>query len=304
MARVVIVGDSVHWGQGLRDENKFRAMLESSLGDVDLLAHSGAIIGAHMNPDPAEVDGEVPFPTPTVYQQCLSHGDPGSVDILVLNGGINDVDVRNIISPLTRPSVLSQRIEQYCKRDMKWLVDRAGERFPRARLLVTSYFPIFSTQSDPLGIHRILAAHCIFPPPVLMTSAGLVRFEPALHNQLIESKVVKLALQFWHESSAALRAAAASANASGPAAGRVSFVEVPYTEDNAMYADRPLLFQLDERFLPDDEVFEPRRSACRAVHADDPFAAWACSIAAVGHPNVPGARLYGETVLQCAGIPT
>jgi hypothetical protein len=47
--RVVTLGDSVTWGQGLLGAEKFDAMAAAALGPnaPQRLAHSGAVIGAH-----------------------------------------------------------------------------------------------------------------------------------------------------------------------------------------------------------------------------------------------------------------
>jgi len=50
----------------------------------------------------APADGEVPVPQPTILQQVAGYdGDPDAVGIILLNGGINDFDVRFILKPLT-----------------------------------------------------------------------------------------------------------------------------------------------------------------------------------------------------------
>lgn len=295
MAQMIVVGDSVHWGQGLEKSHKFASIVATQLGMTwDLRAHSGAVI--RREPDsPAAVHGEVPYPTPTVTHQCETCPDPDTVDLVLLNGGVNDVSVPTIINPLTDPNDLSQKIQYYCRCEMERLLLFACTRFSRAPIVVTSYFPIFSHKSGPKGVLRTLSAHFMGPPPFFITEAGVVDFDETVHLQLVVDKVIGLCVQFWRESTTALQAAVDAANdAMGTT--RVIFVEVPYTEDNAMYAGHPLLFQLDRHLSPGDEVPQDRKTACRHVH-HDPFSAWVCSIAPVGHPNIEGEQLYASSIL-------
>ena len=49
--KIVVLGDSVPWGQGLLDEHKYANQIAAELcqspaTDIYMLAHSGAIIGA------------------------------------------------------------------------------------------------------------------------------------------------------------------------------------------------------------------------------------------------------------------
>jgi hypothetical protein len=303
-SRIFVAGDSVHWGQGLTEYHKFVYLIARRLvAVVQSAAHSGAIIGAHRRHGAKGVDGEVPFPTPTIIKQCETCLEPETVEVTIINGGINDVDVRTIINPLTNPDVLHHKIVEHCGDDMIVLLNRAAALFRHARILVTSYFPIFSHESDPLGIDRVLAAHLVQPLPSDGAFVADLGVDPAAQRIRIRNKVVELALQFWRESTEEIQRAIATSN-DGPAAGRASFVEVPFQERNAMYAPAPWLFALNRRLQPQDEVVSERRQACSRVHAGDPFAAWACSIASVGHPNVAGERQYADAIVTALNAGT
>ena len=108
---LVTIGDSVHWGQGLRREHKLHAIVEAEVhrahpGLVHYLgAHSGAIIGIGAVVQRAGVHGEVPVAYPTITNQVDAFpGDPADVLAVLVNGGINDVDIRTILNrrPTTR----------------------------------------------------------------------------------------------------------------------------------------------------------------------------------------------------------
>src|SRR5215510_2449522 len=109
--RMVVLGDSVLWGQGLNPEDKFYSLVQAALtGNLDpqssvVLAHSGATIGVGVTTNVAAIDGEVPTSYPTILQQCESFTDsPESVDLVLMNGGLNDIDFRLILSPFTDTS--------------------------------------------------------------------------------------------------------------------------------------------------------------------------------------------------------
>src|SRR5512143_1544595 len=109
MSRMVALGDSVVWGQGLEPGEKFSSLVQAAL-DIDsctLLAHSGATIGVGVDTTEPPLDGEVPTWYPTILQQCAAFTDsPETVDLVIVNGGINDVEVRTILNPLTDSSHL------------------------------------------------------------------------------------------------------------------------------------------------------------------------------------------------------
>src|SRR5436309_16104993 len=98
--RMLVLGDSIIWGQGLHEAQKIHSLVGQALTEHDpsrqiqttVLAHSGAYIG--IDDDGKEdtrtypnVDGEVPTKHPTVLQQCTHPvDDPETVDLILLNG--------------------------------------------------------------------------------------------------------------------------------------------------------------------------------------------------------------------------
>ena len=83
---VLFLGDSIVWGQGLREEDKFSTRVIQWLNEYHpdlrafktVKAHSGAIIGAAdgVQEDPiAGWPGEVPNAQPTIHQQLAMFDD-------------------------------------------------------------------------------------------------------------------------------------------------------------------------------------------------------------------------------------
>jgi lysophospholipase L1-like esterase len=98
--RIVNLGDSVPWGQGLLEAEKYDILVKAALsakypGGVTLerSAHSGAVIGAGIATG-TSAPGEVPVARPTIIEQCEQFANaPETVDLVLVNGGINDVGV-------------------------------------------------------------------------------------------------------------------------------------------------------------------------------------------------------------------
>lgn len=283
------------WGQGLLPEHKFSRIVADRLRahQPDLvehmLAHSGAIIGAGATITRALVNGEVPVGYPTILDQLSAfRGDPQDVRVVLINGGINDVDFRTILNPFIQTSVLRALTLEHCYDSMRMLLEAALARFPHAatRLVVTSYYPILSRRSTPFRIPRLLLIHGVQPTPP--------QFVPA---ETFFEVIVLRCLQFWNESTDCLRRAVDEANAA-LAAPRVVFVDPGFTEENAVFAGDPWLWGLNRDLTPQDEVIDSRHASCNAALPwHDVLAREQCYRASAGHPNVTGAQKYADAIL-------
>lgn len=297
LSRLVVFGDSVNWGQGLRTSHKFSTLVRDSLTarglalTVQMLAHSGATIGVRGPTAVARIDGEVPVSSPTLVEQVARYADdPDETAVIILNGGINDIDIRVILNPLTTQADLRHEIEQFCYEDMQTVLLQVLAKFPRAdRIIVTSYYPILSPDSRPLRVPFLLQTYGV----------GVPFF---VDSQAVLTKTVALCMQFWTESSLHLQRAVMACNA---AAGetRVRYAAVPFTAGNAVFASDPWLFGLNGDFSPQDEVALDRRAACDLnIDPFDVFAREGCYRASAGHPNVRGAAAYAQAIVAAAAI--
>jgi pyruvate/2-oxoglutarate dehydrogenase complex dihydrolipoamide acyltransferase (E2) component len=297
---LVTVGDSVHWGQGLTRPNKLHTRVAHRLRAQDPglvehhMAHSGAVIGVGATVVRPGVDGEVPVGSPTILEQVAAFpGDPAEVDTVLVNGGINDVDIRNILNPLLSSQRLSDLIQEHCLDSMRVLLEETVSRFPaaRTRIVVTAYYPILSHRSKPFGI------------PLLLESEGLLAPATTSHLATVgKNPVVEHCLLFWRESTTCLRQAVDAVNAAHPPA-RIRFVDPGFTERNAAFADEPWLFGMKLGLLPEDEVAGPRRSSCQAaIPAGEILAREQCFRASAGHPNVWGAGRYADAIIAALGL--
>ena len=131
---MLVMGDSVVWGQGLPEDLKFYTLVRNELArrmgrDVNLVnrSHSGATIRPIDKTTLVE-NGEVPLATPTLWQQLESaiagykceeragkrdKGDSPKyrcqgVNFVLLNGGINDIGVPKILNPFTSEGTIKK----------------------------------------------------------------------------------------------------------------------------------------------------------------------------------------------------
>lgn len=252
-----------------------------------LVAHSGAVIGVDSGAPTGSCDGEVPTAFPTILQQCDGTPD-ATVSLVILNGGINDIDIRYVLNPFTEQDDLADTTRRFCGKDMAVLLDRAITRFPSARIVVTSYYPILSP-----------ASHVGLLDDFMLT-IGLP-IEPLtrlIDDNIIYERIVSNCELFFAESSKALQGAIDAANAQ--ANGRVGFAAPPFTEDNAALASKAWLFGIRGDLSPEDPVAAARRVSCDKC-TDDYLRRQQCYRASCGHPNVIGARQFASAIL--AAIP-
>src|SRR5207302_1523108 len=114
--KIAVLGDSVPWGQGLLDEHKYAYQIKHKLqaSDLFLKAHSGAVICDSNRTRQAVATSEVPIATPTILDQVDQVDNPSLIDLVLLNGGINDVNIRTILNPATTSAYLHEVTLDVC----------------------------------------------------------------------------------------------------------------------------------------------------------------------------------------------
>ena len=167
---MLVLGDSVMWGQGLRDDEKFSSRVKCWLQEkidrevsVHVEAHSGAVIsGAPADRlDFVTSDGEVNNSSPTINEQ-LDHAvrfyedNHTTPSLILMDGCINDVGVKSLLAASTDLESLRVRASKSCGEDMQLLLRRVKNSFPRSQVLVTSYYPIVSLLTDDNAFLRLL----------------------------------------------------------------------------------------------------------------------------------------------------
>jgi len=290
---MLVLGDSVTWGQGLLDGQKMHDIVRDKIAQTHgpvralQLAHSGAVIGVDSGAASAACDGEVPTSFPTILQQCAAAPET-DVNLVILNGGINDIDIRYILNPFTEREDLADVTRRFCGKDMAVLLDAVLARFPSAKVVATSYYPVLSAASH---VHLVDDFMLTLGIPV----TPLTRF---VDENLIVERIVGNCELFFSESTAALTAAAAAANAE--AQGRVSVAAPPFVDENAALAPHAWLFGIRADLSPEDPVAAARHASCDKC-LEDFLMREQCYRASTGHPNVTGARKFADAILAAIG---
>lgn len=312
--RIAVLGDSVAWGQGLEEHEKASAHVtvaverEHAAGRmvyVDRWAHSGAPILSD-EPDLPPVHGEVPTTHPTVTRQLQLLDRPDQVELVLISAGINDVNVRNVLTPLKGEDDLGPLIDQCCGKRVEDLLRQVLSTCTQARVVVTGYFPILSRESNLGLVEPLLLAMGAFTGGGLAGSiVGTVALQQVLNNCWF----------FYERSRTALRRAVDAVNATEPVP-RVALATPEFTASNAALAPHAWLFGVgvdtDVVILPgpvpivpipqpvpvdSPSVSGPRAAVCEAV-GDGRTIVWQCKVASAGHPNTTGAHQYAQAILH------
>lgn len=297
------------WGQGLADGfggPKYAYQLAARLGGHDAVeaymrAHSGAVIQT-TNGGLCGVSPEVPEATPTVMEQVDAVPEPASIELVLLNGGINDVSIDTILDPLTDPADLHAATVNACYLGMKVLLAKAADVFsnPNCRFVVTGYYPILSSESDLLS----LPVDDPLGHFLGLFGLGVPRHLSGVDRGTVLGSIVNLALQFWRESDQWLRQATVEMATNLGLGPRMQFVASTFTEGNALFTSEPWLFGFGTDLGPEDEVLGQRTVAC-SLQYPGPFELLPrelCTFASVGHPNVSGATAIATAIAEALGF--
>lgn len=318
---VLSFGDSVVWGQGLLDEQKMHILagrsITSVLGiprsrlDFYHFAHSGAVIN-NEDKDPvldSELPNwqEIPNGNPSILQQVEAASsrlkkDRKSPDLIVLNGGINDLGFQELFLPGVDYDTLDEQIKLTCYESMRELLRLARNRFSDATIIVTGYYPILSEESS---------------VDVIRAVVGLLSVPAPLIGKALCKKILKN-MRFFHLRQLAwIRKAVSELHNStryrGPG---IYFAHPAYGSQHAIGASDEMLFSPEQpekivdkwkSFIedplsyvldlePQDPMLEARKNACDKVRKH--FEKLQCRIAAIGHPNLKGATRYARVITR------
>ena len=295
--RMVTLGDSIMWGQGLRESEKFSTQvqqwLETTVGrsvQLDVFAHSRAVIApdeAHDRQPPKP--GEVPDRHPSITAQAACVPHPEDVDLVMIDGGINDMGAQHIVNPLhvTDLNWIRERAFWGCGKMEDLLARAVLPRFTKACVVVTGYYPLISGASDPLRLADLIARLCpevvgavstaigaLLAPLAAQSRAWADASDEALHQ------AVEAANRKFHESTPQIPPSAPRA--------RAVLARIPFGPEHCYAAPATGLWLLGE----EDSVAEQRRGQCRQFAPLDPL----CPFEPAFHPNRHGAEVYAKAV--------
>lgn len=331
--QMLVLGDSIMWGQGLREEEKFSSRVKCWLEEktkravaVHVEAHSGAVLASSARPTFPVLSGEVNSTLPTINQQ-LDHATEFyaasrmSPSLILMDGCINDIGVKNLLAASTSLEGLRQQIRSHCGDGMLALLKRVRTSFPGAQVIVTGYYPIVSAQTADNAFLRLLVKRL----------NNLGPDAPKMSDKEMRQRLIAISEEWYKTSTASLLDAVMKANAAAEPnlVPPVSFVEIQFGPEhvfaapdtllwNFMYASTKvsgftqiivLLSLRSAAYKPDDHVRESRVKSCEATFKkpkgikedkkqkaarEDLFLI--CRYASLGHPNQMGALIYTEAI--------
>jgi hypothetical protein len=321
---MLVLGDSILWGQGLKAEHKswyhVKLWLEKNTGRpviARIEAHSGAVIERDSLTDNlTSTNREVNAGLPTVHDEIDSalrfYSDGSQIDLVLVSGCGNDVGIQNLLNA-SKVEEVDDMTRAKCGVPMEHLLRRITTVFTAAQVIVTGYYPFFSDQTRNDFILKALARRF---------------FKTQRDSTNMSSKEVferlKVNSKQWYETSNKTLADAVQKvnDEIGGNRRRVAFARIEFPPDHSFAAPKTRLWGFNRSpfrmmvvilsfgkiLLPsNDEMRKERAASCNDVHKEQSNETpeqekerkaqrLYCRYAALGHPNKKGALLYAETI--------
>lgn len=343
MAEMLVLGDSIAWGQGLAENEKASTLLagvwRANRGGTNVrvhrFAHSGADIWddgqsgavAALDPTPPsfarsfaigekavlrtrpcgdaaarDASGEIPDEEPYLLRQILDARIELAgtrVDLVVVDAGINDTEVYNLVLPGKNMGAVIARGRSVESR-MDFVLDRIGEAFPHAKVIVTGYYPVVSDRTH-LGellrfTSRVIRA--AVEEGVRAATDVAHMFSGAPKPEARAPAMLDLAGRCRGWTDALHLALARSVETFQKAGRRAVFVDPDFQPDHAVFAPGSLLWPF-ENGMPTDPLAGARSKWC-VEHGIVGFDKLVIEVASMGHPNRRGAARYAEKMVLAA----
>jgi hypothetical protein len=340
--RAAVVGDSVVWGQGHPQAGKFYAMAFAALRDRGVLdvvvpdglftAQSGAqasnvdnrfafILGSQPSAAVSPrngISGEIPSSAPSARDQLRAiHPRAAEVDVLVMDGGANDLGFINaaipfdgsqdgVVADATRHIADAARREGLDAKEYffsTYFTTRLGsvslalaDTQPlRARhVFYTGYYPGLSQDSATDEVAGLLAAGLMFGPatallgPLGIAVSVIVGFKAAEEARQAAAQVE----YFYARLTAEITRRIAEHNTRNRAS--VHYVNPRFPPSRAMYTGEPWIYE------PTDggnaQIRQDRIAHYKARMGKDP--SFKTANAHIAHPNVAGAQHYAKRLAE------
>lgn len=294
---IVVFGNSVAWGQGLKEDRKYYSKVAESIKErtnlsviKEVYAHSGAIIGSESLPPKRGVGPEVPYDYPTILQQVNNYpGIAEQVDLVLIDGGINDVGLSKIAQRKYAQSVRNDTSTVFSTA-MPLLLSRVKSKFTNQhsnpKVVVLGYYQVISELTTLAGLENFIIGFIGVTLSIFLALLGLVGLN-ALRRHLSNN----------------FEAFATTANLTmsriigeinmDPTGPRILFANPFFSTANALEAPDTFLWGILER----DDVRRERVDQCEIARNSVSGIPIYCEIASTGHPNSRGAERYSNTIL-------
>ena len=332
---MLVLGDSILWGQGLREQQKswyrVKCWLQGNTGrivDVVVKAHSGALV--ERSPGQTQtynsLNAEVNLPLPSINEQLDEavkfYGDVAKVDLVLVQGCINDVDVRNLLNASVDRNLIRERAANSCGAAMARLLQRTTAAFPNAHVIVPGYYRIVSSQTEDNAFIRLLVKKL----------AGQTGDGRRLNDKERRERLIINSEEFYSVSTASLRQAIKQVNDELQTRGskqKILFADIQFWPEHAFSAKDTLLWTFvfastnlsgfrrllviltfgTSAYKPNDGVRKERIESCKETYKKPKGLKetkvqkqnrenyyLACRYASLGHPNQMGALIYSESI--------
>jgi hypothetical protein len=331
--RIASFGDSVVWGQGVLPAQRFPMLVADvitarrnnriAVYALDHCARAGAFISAFTGEaangviprNPTDFSGEC-FSTPESITNQVGawtgraalNAERSQIDLVILDGGINDIGVGTILDPFGDDTALAaSTLALYATGGpFDTLLRRVLTTFPSARIVVTGYYPIVSPLSNiefliPLLAHvgLLVGFATSLVSGVLVAIApgapiGPVGFGPIasiVFKAWLQGRLSGRSATFAAIANAALAALVTTTAAANPTR-RIAFAPPQFGPQNSIFAPDAFLYGVTASLGPEDPVATSRATACPPMGAGG----IPTTIASIGHPNAKGAQAYADAI--------
>src|SRR2546421_6898461 len=322
---MLVLGDSIIWGQGLKSEHKswyqVKLWLEKTTGRTVLErveAHSGALIEPGPTDDRLQASNpEVNVARPTVHDQVDAalkyYPDPAAVDVILLSACGNDVGVENLLNA-AKVEEIDDMAAKKCGPPMERLLRRIAASFRSSTIIVVGYYPFFSEKTRNDFVLKGLTKRFV----------KVVAGAPRLSSKETLVRLTKNSGDWYAASNKTLGDVTQKINGeTGGSHPRIRFAKIDFPPEYSFAANGTrlwgfnrspfrmlmLFLSFGKMLLPaNDEVRRPRTASCKEVFkrnlsettdqkTDREKRRTFCRYASLGHPNRLGATLYADAVI-------
>ena len=322
---MLIVGDSLIAGQGLREEDKIYTLTKQWLErevfenkrrvNLKNKSHSGARLFLAENEIRAlrkaeksldkfyhpEVNFSFPSSKTQIDVAANEYQKEGKslqdINLIMLSGGLTNLNSSYIINPFKKNKPLREKIEKYCNQAMFEFLLHANQKFPNALLTVISYFPMVSKKSSTGKIYNAILELYKLPRPTkpILNNIVTKQFIKPLHKKMNKRSKI-----WFEESTRALQTAVKRFNEK-TGQEKAVFVKSPIPENRSFGTKNSLLFGMAKKGRTNDDMYDVRRRECgKAIKTLEDvklkFRTRFCELSGLGHPNIEGSRAYAGEV--------
>jgi lysophospholipase L1-like esterase len=323
---MLVLGDSIMWGQGLKKEHKswyhVKLWLEKATGRVvieKIDAHSGAVVelsstSERLTATNPEVDVGLPTLNDELDNAERFYSDRSKIDVVLVSGCANDVGLQNLLNA-TATEQIDEITEAKCGPPMERLLRRITTSFPVARVVVSGYYPFFSEKTRNDFVLKALVKRFF----------KIIPGTPKLSSKEVLERLTANSNEWYRASNKALWEAVRRVNAGLEGEPqRIMFAKVDFSPEHSFAAPQSHLWQFNRSpfrmlmvllsfgkiMLPsNDDVRKQRSASCKDVFKrqenETPVQKkereqrrLLCRYAALGHPNQKGALLYADAIMK------